>query len=65
VPKIWEYESVSLVRRGIASNASSDKEILNEYGKEGWELVSVVRIPSRAIAGYSYDVIAYLKREKV
>ncbi len=63
--KSWEYESISLVQRGIASGVSSDKELLNKYGQDGWELVAVVRVPSRAVAGFSYDVIAYLKREKV
>lgn len=33
----WEYVNISL----ITSNLTNHQHLLNQYGREGWELVSV------------------------
>jgi len=48
----WEYVTVPLL-------IHATKQILDQWGQEGWELVQVVPGP----AG-SDQLVAYLKREK-
>lgn len=39
---VWEYETVRPVREATMEEASDPEELLNEYGREGWELVSTI-----------------------
>lgn len=55
--KTFEYQAIRLTPD---SNLSEDREDLDIYGKEGWELVAV-HPPTRP--GFSGPV-AYLKRER-
>ncbi|MCI6583494.1 MAG: DUF4177 domain-containing protein [Mobiluncus porci] len=48
----WEYMSAPLL-------VHSTKEILDQFGAEGWELVSIV--PSPGHPGYD-ALVAYFKR---
>jgi len=52
----WEYASIALIKGAKDSGLSTDKQLLDKYGLEGWELVSVV--PALG------DLVAYLKRQK-
>jgi len=52
----WEYASIALKKGMKDSGLSTDKQLLDKYGLEGWELVSVV--PALG------DLVAYLKRQK-
>jgi len=47
----WEYVTVPLL-------VHATKQILDNWGDEGWELVTVVPCPS------TEQLIAYMKREK-
>ncbi len=38
----WEYETVRPPREATMEEASDPEELLNEYGREGWELVSTI-----------------------
>jgi hypothetical protein len=53
----WEYASIALVKGQKDAGVSTDKQVLDKYGLEGWELVAVV--PALG------DLIAYLKRQKM
>ncbi len=55
MPK-WEYASIALVKGQKDVGLSTDKQLLDKYGLEGWELVTIV--PALG------DLVAYLKREK-
>ena len=46
----WEYATVPLI-------VHATKQILDQWGEDGWELVQVV-------TGDSGNLVAYLKREK-
>lgn len=39
---VWEYETVRPPREATMEEASDPEELLNEYGQEGWELVSTI-----------------------
>ncbi|MCU4925672.1 DUF4177 domain-containing protein [Halobacteria archaeon AArc-dxtr1] len=39
---VWEYETVRPPREATMEEASDPEELLNEYGREGWELVSTI-----------------------
>ncbi|ELY61747.1 hypothetical protein C491_00445 [Natronococcus amylolyticus DSM 10524] len=39
---VWEYETVRPPRAATMEEASDPKELLNELGQDGWELVSTV-----------------------
>jgi hypothetical protein len=56
----WEYSSVALVKIQKDTGLSTDTQLLNKYGLEGWELVSVVSVQTN----YGFEIIAYLKRKK-
>ena len=48
----WEYATVPLLTHAT-------KEILDQWGADGWELVQVVPSPTS-----SEQLVAYMKREK-
>ncbi len=50
MPQQWEYVTVPLI-------VHSTKQILDQWGEDGWELVQVV-------PGDSGNLVAYLKRER-
>jgi hypothetical protein len=56
----WEYASIALIKIQRETGLTTDKQLLDKYGLEGWELVSVVPIQANNVL----EVIAYLKREK-
>ncbi|MDG5821913.1 DUF4177 domain-containing protein [Natronococcus sp. A-GB7] len=39
---VWKYETVRPPRGATMEEASDPKELLNEYGQEGWEFVSTI-----------------------
>jgi hypothetical protein len=51
----WEYAVIPLVSASGVGH-SKQKEELDKYGLEGWELVSMIEL--------GLELIAYLKREK-
>jgi len=57
----WEYTSVSLVKGAIDAGLKTDKDLLNKFGSDGWELISVVRLQT----SHGFDLLAYFKREKL
>ena len=48
----WEYQTAPVVAAGFedAAGVENYHAILNEYGGEGWELVSAVASPGRTVA---------------
>ena len=52
-PEQWEYFVTPLLR-------SSETQILNNWGAQGWELVNVVLVSDGQGAGQ----VAYMKRKK-
>jgi hypothetical protein len=56
----WEYMVVPIVQAMKQAGTTEQEEILNGFGKKGWELVSVVFIQTAK----GLDMIAYFKREK-
>lgn len=54
---IFEYR---VFRLSADSDTSTDQEILNIYGKEGWELVSICPQMAPDAGG----PVAFLKRQK-
>ena len=59
----WEYKTLEFVTKGFAGgllDISSFNQILNDYGREGWELVSC--FDTNQSQGASRRVIAVLKR---
>ena len=55
----WEYVSIALVKGIIDAGVKTQEELLNKYGLDGWELVSIVALQ----INQSFEVVAYLKRE--
>jgi len=49
----WEYVTLPMVAAGFEDPDEIDnyQTILNQYGAQGWELVSAVAYPGKAIAG--------------
>jgi hypothetical protein len=47
----WEYSTVPLI-------VHATKQILDQWGEDGWELVQVLAMPD------GNGLVAYLKREK-
>ncbi len=64
----WEYRwEVSPPRRRPIISDAEDAAMLQSYGDQGWELVSVVAIPSTMGMGYipmTYNLWYYFKRPK-
>jgi hypothetical protein len=55
----WEYVSIALVKGILDAGVKTQEELLNKYGLDGWELVSIVALQ----INQSFEVVAYLKRE--
>lgn len=55
----WEYVSIALVKGILDAGVKTQEDLLNKYGLEGWELVSIVALQ----INQSFEVVAYLKRE--
>ncbi len=55
----WEYVSIALVKGIQDAGVKTQEELLNKYGLDGWELVSIVALQ----INQSFEVVAYLKRE--
>ena len=55
----WEYVSIALVKGVLDAGVKTQEELLNKYGLDGWELVSIVALQ----INQSFEVVAYLKRE--
>jgi Domain of unknown function (DUF4177) len=55
----WEYISIALVKGIVAAGVKTQEELLNKYGLDGWELVSIVALQ----INQSFEVVAYLKRQ--
>jgi hypothetical protein len=55
----WEYVSIALVKGVLDAGVKTQEELLNKYGSDGWELVSIVALQ----INQSFEVVAYLKRE--
>jgi hypothetical protein len=49
----WEYVTIQVVAAGFEDPSGNENyhAILNEYGQQGWELVSVVRYTGRVVTG--------------
>jgi hypothetical protein len=60
----WEYKTLEFETRGFAGgllDISAFNETLNNYGREGWELVNC--FDTNQSQGASRKVIAVLKRQ--
>ena len=55
----WEYVSIALIKGILDAGVKTQEELLNKYGLDGWELVSIVALQ----INQSFEVVAYLKRE--
>ena len=55
----WEYISIALVKGILDAGVKTQEELLNKYGFDGWELVSIVALQ----INQSFEVVAYLKRQ--
>ena len=55
----WEYVTIALVKGILDAGVKTQEELLNKYGLDGWELVSIVALQ----INQSFEVVAYLKRE--
>jgi hypothetical protein len=55
----WEYVSIALVKGILDAGVKTQEELLNKYGLDEWELVSIVALQ----INQSFEVVAYLKRE--
>ena len=60
----WEYGTTILYSRDSPKSIEKNNEILNEWGKNQWELVSVVCTGIINTATYLGDLTAYFKRKK-
>ncbi|MGD0495575.1 MAG: DUF4177 domain-containing protein [Candidatus Bathyarchaeia archaeon] len=56
----WEYAAIPIITDLKRIGKSDQKDMLDQLGSEGWELVSTVVLKVEK----SLDVIAYFKREK-
>lgn len=61
----WEYKSIKFETKGFLSITLEIEDFnfkLNEFGNEGWELVSCV--PISGTSGETVEVTAVFKRKK-
>jgi hypothetical protein len=59
MPK-WEYATIPLIKAMRDMGYTEQKNVLDKYGDEGWELVSVIMVSIQN----SNEIVAYFKREK-
>jgi hypothetical protein len=67
----WETTSITIRIKnrpatGLPVALKEDSDKLREYGREGWELVSVVPTESPSVLGFSKGTVAavaFLKRQ--
>lgn len=60
----WEYKTLKLQTGGFLGGVLNEEDFqneLNNYGKNGWELVSCF---ATASSGTSFEVIAVFKRRR-
>lgn len=60
----WEYKTIALAAHGFLGGKLDTvrfEQMLNQLGREGWELVNV--FDTNAYQGATRDVIAVFKRE--
>jgi hypothetical protein len=55
----WEYVSIALVKGILDAGVKTQEELLNKYGLDRWELVSIVALQ----INQSFEAVAYQKRE--
>ena len=60
MPK-WEYMSIGLFNEQRTTGLTGDKQVLDKYGLEGWELVTIIKLETTK----GLELVAYLKREKI
>ncbi|ASU81892.1 DUF4177 domain-containing protein [Nocardiopsis gilva YIM 90087] len=53
----WEYATVPLL-------SHATKQILDNWGEDGWELVAVIPAPAVDADPRNQQLVAYMKREK-
>lgn len=62
----WEYMqirftlSVSVVAGHLKEGKATVDELLNQYGGQGWEVISVIQEPTDR----AFNLVAFMKREK-
>ena len=58
----WEYTTLQVVASGFEDEEENAnyQSILNEYGGEGWELVSTASYPGQVVAGTI--IVMFFKR---
>ena len=60
--KRWEYTTLQVVAAGFEDEDENAnyQSIVNEYGSDGWELVSAVSYPGQMVAGSI--IVMFFKR---
>lgn len=61
----WEYKTLKILTHGFIGGQFKEDDLevqLNEYGEEGWEVVSCVN--TNQSEGASFSVIVVMKRPK-
>lgn len=59
----WEYRTFAARITGAATDSAQIEQQLNEYGAEGWELVSVIGTESTFLGtGRTGTMVAFFKR---
>ena len=58
----WEYVTLQVVASGFEDEEENANyhSILNEYGTEGWELISTASYPGQVVAGTI--IVMFFKR---
>jgi hypothetical protein len=60
----WEYKTIKLKTKGMLGGNFDERELddmMNEYGSQGWELVS--GFDTNQAYGQSRDVVIIFKRQ--
>jgi hypothetical protein len=60
----WEYTTVQMVAAGFEDPDENETyhTFLNQYGEEGWELVSAVSFPGKLVAAQL--IVLFFKRTR-
>jgi hypothetical protein len=58
----WEYTTVQMVAAGFEDPDENDNyhTIMNQFGEQGWELVSAVSYPGKMVQ--AHIVVLFFKR---